>query len=494
MCAFVLHLAFPRANLPWLAVPALAGLFAVWSSLSMRDAAIVGYVTGVVFFAFDASWVGETAGSLLGPFAFVLDIAPALLEAWAFAVAAVITAYAAQRLYGAWIPLVAAAGFSCVEWLRSIGILGAPFYQIGTPFVATPLAPLAASIGGGGLTFVVALAAAALARAARERKRASILSASFTLGAIALATGAAWSAWPARSVLPGTIRVAAIQGNITQTLKWGGAPALATATERYVSMTQSLAAFHPQLVVWPETVITTYLVLDPAIAHANPDLAREANRLQRRFGALARSLDTQLVIGSVEAGATDEYNDLFVFDAGGALSAVYRKRQLVPFAEFLPGPAWLRALPFASLVSHFGHGTSAAVIGPLGIAPLICWESAFGDLAQAQAARGARLLVIATDDAWFGVTDGPYVHAQIARLRAVETGRWVIRAAATGISGIIAPDGTWRARSSLATQAVITGTVGPPEPTLFSRFGPQPVGLALTLLAALGCLLGRRRT
>lgn len=489
----MLHLAFPRANLPWLAPLALAGLFAAWAGLPLRNAAVVGYLSGVVFFACDASWVGETAGSLLGPFAFVIDLGPALIEAWTFALAALVTAYAAVHVQRAWVPFISATAFTSAEWMRSSGVLGAPFYQVGTPLVETPLAPIAAFAGGEGLTFVAALAGAVIGLAAIDRTRATTRTAVVTIAAIAVVTLGAWLAWPARTVGPATLRVAAIQGNIKQTVKWGGRPALVRATERYVTMTQSLAAFHPQLVVWPETVITTDLVLDPATAQANPEIARDDRVLRRRFGALAHSLGAQLIVGSVEATATSEYNDLVVFDANGALQTTYRKRQLVPFAEFLPGPAWLRVLPFAQLVSNFGSGAVAAVIPPFGIAPLICWESAFGDLAHAQVANGARIFIIATDDAWFGVTDGPYTHAQIAELRAIETGRWVVRAAATGISGIIAPDGTWRARSGIATQTIVTGTVGDPQPAPYGAIGPQPIGIALTLLTMFGALALRRR-
>ncbi len=122
--------------------------------------------------------------------------------------------------------------------------------------------------------------------------------------------------------------------------------------------------------------------------------------------------------------------------------------------------------------------------GPLTIAPLICWESAFADLAYAQVQKGADVLVISTDDAWFGKTSGPYMHAQIAQLRAIESGAYVVRAAATGISGVIAPDGSWQARSALDRRTVVSGRVGPRVPTFFSKIGPTAVAAALIVLYA----------
>ena len=113
---------------------------------------------------------------------------------------------------------------------------------------------------------------------------------------------------------------------------------------------------------------------------------------------------------------------------------------------------------------------------------MICWESAFGDLAYAEVRSGAQVLVVATDDAWFGTTSGPYQHAQIAQLRAIESGTYVVRAAATGISGIIAPDGTWQSQAPLEEQQVVFGSVGKPVGSLFAHVGPSRVWIGLILI------------
>ncbi|MBV9439977.1 MAG: apolipoprotein N-acyltransferase, partial [Candidatus Eremiobacteraeota bacterium] len=127
-----------------------------------------------------------------------------------------------------------------------------------------------------------------------------------------------------------------------------------------------------------------------------------------------------------------------------------------------------------------------------GATPLICWESMFGDIAHSRLSDDPSLLLVATDDAWFGTTEFPYEHAQAATLRAVETGRWVLQAGATGISGIVAPDGTWTARTALGGATTLSGNVGAPAPTLYARFGPAPVTLAFAALAALPFLRRRR--
>lgn len=466
-------------------------------TLRPRAAAGVGYAAGIVFFALNFSWFGESAGALLGPLGFLLDLVPALVEALAFAAAAALTALAARRLHGWRIPVVAAAGFTLAEMARSSGLLGVPLYQIGAAFVDTPLAPLAAYGGVYALTFAVALAGAVLGTLAIEcDRRRAIVRVAVALLAVSITAGVAWLAWPARHVGPGSIRVAAVQGNIRQSIKWQ-AGALAEAVKRYTDLTTGLRAFKPQFVLWPETVIATDLLLDPALAAQpqNAVLLASSRALQERFRNLARSLGAVIAVGSDEATATANYNDLVFFTPAGPPERVYRKRQLVPFAEFLPGPSWLRELPFASLVSNFGPGNDSRPIDSnLRFAPLICWETGFTDLAQTQAAARARFFAVATDDAWFGDSDGPYAQAQIAQLRALETGRWIVRAAATGISGIIGPDGKWRERSTLDTQAVITGMLGEPQPTVYSLVGPWPIGVLLAgAIAGAFLLAGRRR-
>ncbi|MGA8534746.1 MAG: apolipoprotein N-acyltransferase, partial [Candidatus Tumulicola sp.] len=295
----------------------------------------------------------------------------------------------------------------------------------------------------------------------------------------ALLAAIAWLAWPARRLPPPSIEVAAIQGNIAQSLKWN---ALDLAVRRYTNMTRFAAAQKPKLIVWPETVITTTLDFDP--------------QLMLRFGNLAAQTHATIVAGSLSVQRRRMYNALYIFQPDGSYE-IYDKRQLVPFAESFPGRAFLSWMPYVGELSgRFSTGKTDGVYSTaaLRIAPLICWESAFADLAFAQMRRGAQLLVISTDDAWFGTTSGPYMHAQIAQLRAIETGAYVVRAAATGISGIIAPDGTWQKRSRMEELTIVDGKVGPPVSTIYARIGPTAVALALAWLYVALLLVPLRRS
>lgn len=480
--AVALALAFPKAQQAWLAPLGAAGLFWVWQRLSWKRAFWVGWFAGTLFFAIDFSWFAHAVGRYVGPFAPAVVLVPALLEGLAFAGAGAFAALAYRRAPQALAPLAAACAFTAFEWLRSIGPLGVPFGQLGYTQAGTPLAVFAAYAGTYGVTLIICVLGAYLADALARRRNRALLAAAGTLGFLWLAC---YAAWPARHIAPAQMRVAAIQGNVAQTVKWQPAE-VPRAIARYTELTREVAGYHPQLVLWPETVVATWLDTDPHLAD--------------RFSALAKSLDTTLVVGSLDAENGRAYNALYVFSPQGALAGIYDKRQLVPFAESFPAKRWLGWLPYTSLISGFSAGHSDTVFmsgAGLSFAPLICWESAFADLTHAQVRDGAQFLAISTDDAWFGTTSGPYQHAQIAQLRAIENGMWVLRAGSTGISGIIAPDGVWTERTHLDRRAVVMGVLGPPVGSFFARIGPRPVAFAvaalyLLLVAALPAYARRR--
>jgi len=477
-----LALSFPKFNLVWLAPLGAAGLFWLCQLLSWKRIFWVAWFGGTVFFCITFSWFGYTVGRFVGPFGFALVLVPALVDGVFVAAAAVLAALAFKRAPAALAPLAAAAAFTVFEWLRSIGPTGVPFGQLGYSQAGTPLAVFAAYVGTFGVTFVVCAIGAYLAQAFVLRRN------DLAFGALAIILAAwfvCWWAWPARSAHAPAIRVVAIQGNIPQSTKWGATPALAKAAleralQRYEMLTEKVAAYRPHLVVWPETVITTVLNADPVAA--------------LQLGELARRLNVALVVGSLDEHDGQEYNALFAFGPDGRLAYVYDKRQLVPFAEAFPGRAFLSWIPYTSLITGFGNGQLDSVYraGGMRFAPLICWESAFADLTHAQLRAGAQAFIIATDDAWFGKTAGPYQHAQIAQMRALESGTWVLRAASTGISGIIAPDGTYTQRTDLDREAIVMGTIGNPPGSLFAKVGPTTVILALALLYVAAILVGRR--
>jgi len=463
-------LAFPRTGLAWAAPLGAGALFWTWQRASWKRALFLGWLCGVVFFTISFWWWSTTIVSYVGALAYAAVIASAAIEALAVGLAGVMTALAARRTAPALVPLAAAAAFAMTEWLRSIGVLGVPFAQLGVTQVETPLRALGAYIGTSGLTFTVWLLGAYAAYALRGRTWRAFAG---CVLAVAVASGAAWAAWPARHAPSPSVPVVAVQGNIAQSLKWQPG-ALERAVATYTAMTRTAIALHPRLIVWPETVIAMYgegLNNDDALAS--------------KFTALAAEADATIVVGSIRLAGGHYYNTLYTFTAAG-IAGAYDKRQLVPFAEHFPGQRFLWWLPdIGKLNGNFAQGDSNGVLATsagLPIGALICWESAFGDIAFDEIRNGAQVLVIATDDAWFGTSSGPYQHAQIAQMRAIESGAYVVRAAATGISGIIAPDGTWQSRLPLETQGNVSGSVGPRVGSFFARIGPARVWYGLLVL------------
>lgn len=477
-------LSFPLTGAAWCAPLGAAALFLSLESASLKRSFTYGWFVGWIFFTITFWWWSTSIKEEVGFFAYAAVMAGAALEALAIGAACGLTTLARRRMPAALVPLAAAAAFTITEWVRSIGVLGVPFGQLGTTQAGTPLNVLAAYVGTGGVTFVLCLVGFylgdALIRATWKRF-------AFVVIAVAVVTSAAWIAWPARSASSPTVPVAAIQGNITQSLKFQPGM-LNEAITRYTAMTRAAAQFRPKprLIVWPETVI-------PEFSGLNRDIP-----LMEQFLALAKTSDATVVVGSIATDMTGSYNTLFFFTPSG-LRATYEKRQLVPFAEWFPGKSWLWWLPYVGkLNGGFKQGGSVDAAFPttagLSVGPLICWESAFGDLAYREVRDGAQVLLITTDDAWFGTSSGPYQHAQIAQMRAIEAGAYVVRAAATGISGVIAPDGRWTSREGLETQRVVRGFVGLPVGSVYSRIGPSAIALAFSILyLALVALPWRRR-
>lgn len=477
-CAALLAATLPLTDLPWLAFPALAGLFWSWRSRTWREALLYGFLAGLIFFSLAFSWFGETAGALLGRFGFITVLGPALLSAPFFALAALLTNRAERFAAPPFVPAATAAAFALSEALRSMGPLGNPFAQIAYPQVGTPFGSLAAWCGATGVTALVAFTSASLTEYFLAPKTSRLFLGSITGVALLLLAGGFAS--PARQRSAPDLPVAIVQGDIRQDLKWTK-PAFDLAVARYTALTNGIAetpsANPPKIILWPETVIPIDLSTDPA--------------LQQDFARLAARARAVIIVGTLERRDTVPYNTLWYFSPDGT-QRVYRKRRLVPFAEWLPAEALLSRMPFANFVSRFGAGKEDAVIPAAGVktAPLICWESGFADLLHPQLVDGAALIIIATDDAWFGSTAGPYQHAQIAQMRAIESGTWVIRAAATGVSGIIAPDGRYTERSVLNQIQVVRGSVGRRVPTLFAALGPLPIDGVLALIYIASLLSG----
>ena len=237
----------------------------------------------------------------------------------------------------------------------------------------------------------------------------------------------------------------------------------------------------PDLVVWPETAIPWAL-----------DLAGSA------LAEIGAASEVPVVLGVQRRENMRYYNSLVVLDAGGAVTQLYDKHHLVPFGEYMPFGDLLARVGIHGLAAQAGNGYSAGPgaelldLGPLGQGlPLICYEAVFAHDVNAAPSRPALLLQV-TNDAWFGKAAGPRQHLAQARMRAIEQGLPMARAANTGISAMIDPQGRITAALPLNSAGFLDAPLPAPlPPTLYSLSGDLP--FALLLICALGGMAAARR-
>jgi apolipoprotein N-acyltransferase len=285
----------------------------------------------------------------------------------------------------------------------------------------------------------------------------------------------------------GTLEVGIAQGNVEQDHKWD--PAYQDDTlARYRSLTTDAVARGARLVVWPETATPFFFQEHGPLRDAVLELA-EANHVHLVFGSPAFRQDA--------AGALEELNRAYLVSPDGREVATYDKMQLVPFGEYVP---LKRALffvgPLVEAVSDFSPGAEPSVFDVGGghrVSVAICYESVYPWIDRAFVQRGSQLLATITNDAWFGRSSAAYQHFDQGAVRAVEEGRYVVRAANTGISGAVDPYGRVLASTSLFEPAAIAVDVRLLDGrTFYSRFGDLIVWLSLLVSSGIAIAPWRR--
>ena len=474
VCPIALALAFPKTNATPLALVALAPLFWLWATSSWKAALGWGLLSGTLLFLLLDGWMIYSLGDEVGNARFAALILLSVGESMFIAIVAVAIALLARGRLRASMVFAAPAAWLLVESARTNGTVSMPFAQLGAVAAhAAWLLPMAAYAGMYGLTAIVALANGAVAGVFFGDRSARIAGAAVLAALVALvAVGDALRA-PIAVPLPNT-KVAIVQGAISQRQKW--TPAIFTHTmEVYAGLTRRAAGAGARIVVWPETAIT--------------DFPLEKADLLAALQALTRSQNIWLVAGTVSSPQRGSlYNVVMTLDPRGVVGDVYRKYILVPFAEFLPFERLFRGMPGFNRASAFHPGSGAGTLDVDGqrFGALICFESAYSSYARADVLLGSSALLIVTDDAWFGPTNGPIIHADLAAIDAVETGSWIVRGADTGISQIIDPKGRIVSALPLDRQDFILASVGPRIETPYVRFGATWLLMlaALALIAA----------
>jgi apolipoprotein N-acyltransferase len=411
-------------GLAWMAAGATRGRSAFW----------LGWAFGFGHFLGGFYWVGIAMTVDLAAFWWFLPISVGGLAAGMalYTALALWLAHKTRLRDGPWL-LVFAALWLLAEWFRSFVLTGFPWNQLGQVWAFAPETLQLASVTGiWGLTLLTLLAALAPALlglpGVGRRVAWGLAGGSWGLLLAALAFGLlrlAGAPAPGAAAVPG-VAIRLVQPSVEQTLKWR--PELRQQhLQTLVTLTRGPGLERVTHVVWPETAVPYNLAQEP--------------ELRRALGAILPPGAT-LITGAPRIDDSGAYNSLYALDGAGSILATFDKAHLVPFGEYVPFPALLGA--FAVTGGGFTPGPGLATLslpGLPGVSPLICYEVIFSGAVVAPDAPRPGLLLNLTNDAWFGRSSGPYQHLAQARLRAVEEGLPLLRAANNGVTAMLDPYG-----------------------------------------------------
>ncbi|MGI9264314.1 MAG: apolipoprotein N-acyltransferase [Gammaproteobacteria bacterium] len=477
-CSFPLAFA-PVAIYPF-AILALAVLWLLWEGATPATAARIGFIWGAGAFLAGTYWLyisihifGEA------PVAVAVLLMLGLVAIMALYLAFVGWFTSRIRASGGarWL-LILPGSWVLVEWFRGWFLSGFPWLSLGYSQTDNWLAGYAPVAGVYGASLAVAVLAGCVVAAVHGRITHRVLALAV---ATIIALGGAWAKENVRT--PETdreISVALIQGAVPQEEKWLPEK-LEPTKELYLSETRK--HWDADLVVWPEAAI-------PAIAYEEEEflLALEKE---------ARDNESEVVLGMLERNDVTGHYYNSVFTLGGD-QGVYRKRHLVPFGEYFPVPdfvrQWMRLMSLPYVDISRGQDVPAPLrLAGESVGMTICYEDSYG-AEQLVFLPEAGFLVNVSNDAWFGDSIAPHQHLQIARMRALEAGRYLLRATNTGISAIIGPDGGVLTQSPQFETDVLTGRIRVHRgATPYAQIGNSlAVGLA-ALMVILGFAIGRLR-
>jgi apolipoprotein N-acyltransferase len=487
----VLAAAFPPYDVWPLSLPAVAALSLLTRGRTGRQGAWLGFAFGLPFFLGLLNWL-----RVIG-----WDVTVGLSVLEALYVALLGAGLALTSRFRLW-PLWAACLWVAQEWARDrVPLGGFPWGRLAFANTAGPFTPLAALGGAPLVTFAVALCGALLACAALAAHRAwraraerpgrpwAAFGPAAGVTGLAAAVVAAGYAVPVPTDADDTVDVAIVQGNVQQAgMDFLGRPMMilnnhVEATLRLADDIEAGRVERPDLVLWPENSSD----LDP---YRNAEARRAIDRAVRAVGVPV------LVGALVDHPDKDGYvlNQGIVWDPETGPGASYTKQHPVPFGEYVPFREQLST--FISRLERVprdfypGDGSGVLDVGPARLGDVICFEIAYDGIVRDTVNDGARLLVVQTNNATYGRTGQPEQQLAMSRLRAVEHGRAVVTVATSGISAVVAPDGTVEQRTEEFTQDVLTATLPLRDGrTVADRVGAAPewvlagAGLAAWLVA-----------
>ncbi len=462
-------LAFAPLSLFWLAPLTLATLFLITTHATSGRAALYGWLFGVGFFGLGINWVHISIHVYGGS---------SLVLAWGAAIALILfmSCYtgAILLLANKLMPqagirrflVVLPGSWIMLEWVRSWLFTGFPWLEISYSQMDGYLSGYAPVLGHYGVAWLLLLTAGCLSLIV---SRTTLRIHAVLLLLILWGTGYGLQSVSWTQPLGAPLAVSVLQGNISQDMKWEPSQRLATL-ERYMHMSRREwygdPDWSPDLIVWPETAI-------PAFYHQVEE--GFIPELQREVAAAQSSLITGIPV--LDRSDWQYYNAVI---STNPATQFYYKRHLVPFGEYLPLRDWLddmlavMPLPVADFSAGPAEQPLLQAAGyPVGVT--VCYEIVFAREVHAHLPEAA-FLVNVSNDAWFGQSWAPHQHLEMTRMRALEAGRYLLRATNTGISAVIKPDGGLSGVSPQFEMAVVRDSIQPMQgATPYVRWGDWPV-------------------
>jgi apolipoprotein N-acyltransferase len=489
----LLALSLPPFDLSFLALIALVPLFFYLDQPpTARRMVRGGVITAVVYFGINLCWllaVGSFSWLIFPGYATILFIYTCNFFVFVLAVVMARTFLGIDFLYTAPFAWVVS------ERLRCYGDLSFPWSTFGYALTPVPFfLQFADLVGVYGVSFSLVLLNVVLFHAIKNYRRR----ANFRMYVVAwLVVFAAISAYDAfrwfRGIgaPAGYLRVAAIQPNIPQRLKWDSVYSREILKKLFAMQTAALRT-NPRLVVWPETAIPFYIDERQAFTLTEMGTLPPNN---------SHILTGMLNVGYSGDGLAHFYNSAALFDPSGTMLQRYKKVYLVPGSEGYPFRkviGFTRTFFSIQRITYgaMEEGTKATVfsIPDTKFSVLICYESAFPQLSRAFRLGGSEFLVNVTNDAWFGRSFAPYQHASFLVMRAIENRSAVVRSANTGISGFIDPMGRWHQRTALFTEAIVSERIPLTHTlTFYTRYGDLIVYLSYAVISAFAIIALRKK-